>query len=102
MCAGVLSLEAIVLALTTPVMISVSGIDKATALIGGLGLAALALLAAGMLRRPWAYWLGHLVQVGALGLGFVVPIMFLLGVVFAALWVSANVLGRKVQAGTGL
>ena len=97
MCAAVLGFEAIVLGLSAPVMIAVADVDRALALAGGLGLAVLAVVVAGLLRHDWAYWLGHLVQVGALGLGFVVPVMFVLGAVFAALWVAAIALGRRVE-----
>ena len=38
MCAAVLALEAVVLGLTTPVMIAVTKVDTATALWTGLGL----------------------------------------------------------------
>ena len=33
----------------------------------------------------------------AVALGFVVPAMFGLGAVFAALWVGADLLGRKIE-----
>jgi hypothetical protein len=33
----------------------------------------------------------------SVGLGFVIPMMFLLGVIFAALWSGAYFLGRKVD-----
>ena len=36
-------------------------------------------------------------QVAAIGLGFVVPVMFGLGLVFAALWTGADLLGRKIE-----
>jgi hypothetical protein len=97
MCAAVLSLEAITLGLTTPVMIKVSGVDTPIALAVGLGLAALCLLIAGMLRSEWAYALGWLVQLGAIGLGFVISLMFFLGTVFALLWATADLLGRKIE-----
>ena len=97
MCAAVLSLEAITLGLTTPVMISVAGIDTATALSIGLGLAVACLLLAGMLRREWAYGLGWLIQGAAIGLGFVIPLMFVLGGIFALLWGSAYLLGVKIE-----
>ncbi|CAN5593282.1 hypothetical protein BH18ACT8_BH18ACT8_05750 [soil metagenome] len=96
-CAAVLALEAVVLGLTTPVMISVADVDPAPALAGGLGLAALAVMAAGLLRYGWAYWLGHAVQIGAIALGFVVPVMFVLGTIFAALWIAALLIGRRVE-----
>ena len=97
MCAAVLSLEAITLGLTTPVMISVAGVDVSTALVVGLGLMLACLLLAGMLRGEWAYGLGWLIQAAAVGLGFVVPLMFVLGAIFALLWGSADFLGRKIE-----
>ncbi len=97
MCAAVLCLEAIVLGLTTPVMVTLTDVSTSTALVVGLGLAVVCLLLAGMLRGEWAYALGWVVQVAAIGLGFVVPIMFVLGSIFALLWGSAYFLGRKIE-----
>ena len=97
MCAAVLSLEAIALGLTTPVMITIADVDTSTALTVGLGLAVVCLLLAGMLRAEWAYVAGYVVQAAAIGLGFVVPVMFGLGAVFAALWAGADLLGRKIE-----
>jgi len=97
MCAAVLSLEAITLGLTTPVMISVAGVDTATALWIGLGLAVACLLLAGMLRREWAYSLGWVIQGAAIGLGVIIPMMFVLGGIFALLWGSAYFLGIKIE-----
>ena len=97
MCAAVLSLEAITLGLTTPVMISVAGVDTATALWVGLGLTVACLLLAGMLRAEWAYGLGWVIQGAAVGLGFVIPLMFVLGGIFALLWGSAYFLGLRIE-----
>ena len=97
MCAAVLSLEAVVLGLTTPVMISVVGVSVGKALVIGLGLALACLLVAGMLRGEWAYLLGWLLQLAAIGLGFVIPLMFLLGGLFALLWGTAYFLGRRIE-----
>jgi hypothetical protein len=97
MCAAVLSLEAITLGLTTPVMISVADVATGTALVIGLGLVAACLLVAGLLRRPWAYALGWVIQVAAVALGFVVGIMFVLGGIFALLWGMADYLGRRID-----
>jgi hypothetical protein len=97
MCAAVLSLEAITLGLTTPVMISVAGVDTSTALWVGLGLTVACLVLAGMLRKEWAYGLGWVIQGAAIGLGFVIPLMFVLGAIFALLWGSAYFLGIKIE-----
>ncbi len=93
-----LSLEAIILALAVPVMISVEDVSTPLALTLGLGLAALCLLTAGALRRREAYVVGHLIQVGAIGLGLLVPAMFFVGAMFAALWFGAFFLGRRIEA----
>lgn len=97
MCAGILSLEAIVLGLTTPVLIVIVDVDVAPALLVGVGLTVLCVLTAGMLRRPWAYSVGWAIQVAAVALGFVVSAMFVLGGIFALLWGMADFLGRRIE-----
>ncbi len=97
MCAATLSLEAITLGLTTPVMISVADVSAPVALTVGLGLAVLCLLTAGALRSEWAYGLGWLIQVAAISLGFVIGLMFFLGGIFALLWATAYLLGKKIE-----
>jgi uncharacterized protein DUF4233 len=97
MCASVLGLQSVILFLTTPVLITVADVDVTWALVAGLGLGVLAIVAAASLRSPYGYWLGHLVQVGAVAMGFLLPVMFFLGAIFAGLWVLALVLGRRVE-----
>ena len=97
MCAAVLALEGIVVALSTPVMIVVSEVPVGTALLVGLGVAVACLVLAGMLRSEAAYVAGWVVQGAAIALGVLVPVMFFLGVVFALLWGTAYVLGRKIE-----
>ncbi len=96
MCAGVLLPEAIVLGLSAPVLMANGDVSKPIALSVGLGLAVVCVLVCGLLRRPWAMWLGHAVQVVAVGLGFVVPMMFFVGGLFALLWIMAYVLGLRI------
>jgi hypothetical protein len=97
MCAAILSLEAVVLGLTTPVMINLADVPWLTACWVGLGLSVACLVLAGLLRSEFAYAVGWLIQVAAIGLGFVVPMMFVLGAIFALLWGSAYFLGRKIE-----
>lgn len=97
MCAAILSLEAVTLGLTTPVMVTIADVPLRTALVVGLGLTLVCLLLAGMLRSEWAYRAGWLVQAAAIGLGFVIPLMFFLGAVFAGLWATAVLLGNKIE-----
>ena len=97
MCAAILCLEGITLGLTTPVLISIADVDKGTALWVGLGLTVACLLLAGMLRSEWAYAVGWAIQLAAIGLGMLIPLMFLLGAIFALLWGTAYFLGRKIE-----
>ena len=97
MCAGMLTLQAVALFLAGIVMTGLTDVGFAVALSIGLSLAALCLVAAGMLRKAWGYWLGWAVQVISIGLGFVVPIMFFLGAVFGALWAGSYFLGAKID-----
>lgn len=98
MCAAMLTFEAILLGLSVPVMIAVEDVPAGLALGLGLGLAVLCLLTAGMLRRPWAYTVGHAIQVASILLGFLVPAMFFVGGLFGLLWLSAFLLGRRIEA----
>ena len=97
MCAAVLSFEALILALSVPVMIAVEDVPASLAVPLGLGLAVLCVLVAGSLRRPQAYVVGHALQVAGLLLGLLVPIMFFIGAMFAALWAGAFLLGRRIE-----
>ena len=92
-----LVLQAVVLFLTGVVSIGMTDLGAGASLGMGLGLAALCLLAAGMLGRPLGYPLGWAVQVLSIALGFMVTAMFLLGVVFAALWATAYFLGARID-----
>jgi len=95
---GVLVLEAIVLMLAAIPMTTLGNVSWQTSVVVCVGLGLAAVLTCGLLGRPAGVVAGSLVQVAAIGLGFVVPIMFVLGAVFAALWVVAVVLGRRVDA----
>lgn len=98
MCATMLSLQAIILGLSIPVMIAVEDVSAPVASLIGGGLAVLCIVVAGLLRHPWAYWVGHAIQVATILTGFLVPIMFFIGLMFAALWLGAFFLGRKIAA----
>jgi hypothetical protein len=67
-------------------------------LVAGSALAVLCVLAAGTLRRPWGVTLGWVVQALTLASAVVVPMMFLVGLIFLALWVTCLVQGARVDA----
>lgn len=57
----------------------------------------LSVLLCGMLSRPGAVQLGWALQIGLIASGFVVPTMFFLGLVFAALWWCSVHYGRRID-----
>jgi len=97
MCAAMLVLQAVVLFLTGVVSVGTTDLGAGAALGLGFGLAVLCVVAAGLLRTSVGYALGWLVLVVSIALGFVVPLMFFLGVVFAALWAGAYLLGARID-----
>ncbi|MFC4006283.1 DUF4233 domain-containing protein [Nonomuraea purpurea] len=98
--ASVLGMEAIVAGLTTPVAISVGGVAPTLAVTVGIGLAVLCVVVVGLLKRPFGYVAGSVVQVLAIATGFLVPTMFFLGAIFAALWITAIIVARRVEGAT--
>lgn len=100
LCASVLGMEAIVIGLFTPVAINTQNVEPTVAVTVGIGLAVLCVLVAGMLKRPLAYIMGSVIQVLAIAAGFLVPTMFFLGAIFAALWITAIFVARRVEGVT--
>ena len=94
--ASVLVAEAFVLFFATLVATDLTSIDDVTVWTVGGGAAVACLVVAGLLRYPWGYAAGSLLQGLVIVAGVVVPVMFFLGAVFAALWVLAIYLGRRV------
>lgn len=94
---SILLFEAIVFGLAVPVMILVSGVPgEAAGLLGG-GAALLALVAAGMFRRPAGYLVGWIAQPAGVLLGFLTAPMFFVGAMFLALWVITFILGKRLD-----
>lgn len=98
--ATVLGMEAIVVALLTPVAIQITGTEPRLAVGAGVGLAVLCVIVAGLLRYPVGYIAGTVIQVLAIATGFLVPTMFFLGAIFAALWITAIFVARRVEGAT--
>ena len=97
MCAGMLGLEAIMLSLTTPVLLTLTEVSTAVGLTIGLGLTVACVLVAGLVRRPGGLQLGFVIQAAAIALGVLVPLMVLLGVVFLGLYAGSYVLGARID-----
>lgn len=93
--ASVLVFEAVVVVLAIPVAVTLGDVDTAVAIAGGVLLVALCLVAAGALSRSWGYPIGWLVQALLVLSGFVVHAMFLVGGLFAVLWIVGLRVGRR-------
>lgn len=97
MCAGMLGLQAVVLFLVTPVLLRLTDLGQSVALGIGIGLSVACVAAAGLMRRRGGIELGWAIQVCAVALGFVVPVMFALGFIFFSLYAGAFYLGRQID-----
>lgn len=95
---SVLLFEVIVYGLAVPVMILVSDVPAGLAFGFGGGAALLALLASGLLRRPVGYPIAWVTQLIGILLGLLTVSMFVVGLMFAALWVISFVLGKRLDA----
>jgi hypothetical protein len=98
LCGTVLIMEAIILGLAIPVAIVLEHANRPLA--GGIGgaLALCALLLSGVVGRPrmgWAVKAGTVLQAMVIAAGIVVPAMYVLGVIFTALWGTGIWLARR-------
>ncbi|MFE6283471.1 DUF4233 domain-containing protein [Streptomyces sp. NPDC057877] len=57
----------------------------------------LSVLLCGLVTRPGGVALGWVLQLGLIASGFFVPMMFVVGVLFAGLWWASVHYGRKVD-----
>jgi Protein of unknown function (DUF4233) len=100
LCGTVLVMEAVVIGLAIPVAIVMEHVHRGVAAVVGGSLAVCALLLSGVVGRPgmgWALWAGSALQVLVIAAGAVVPAMYILGTIFAALWVTGIWLARRLQ-----
>jgi hypothetical protein len=86
---SVLIFEAIVIILAIPVAINVAGVAPAPAISAGLALATAAVVVAARVDRPGGVIAGWIVQALVLASALIIPVMALLGGIFAALWFGA-------------
>jgi Protein of unknown function (DUF4233) len=100
LCGTVLIMEAVVIGLAIPVAIVLEHARHGVAGGVGGGLEVCALVLSGLVGRPgmgWALWAGTVLQVLVIVAGVVVPAMYVLGTIFAALWITGIWLARRLQ-----
>jgi Protein of unknown function (DUF4233) len=99
LCATVLIFEAIVIVLSVPVAVHIDHLAPHAAWLTGGIAAAAAVVLAGLARRllPVTLVGGSLLQLFVIASGAIVPAMFFLGGIFAALWGVGIWLGYRVE-----
>jgi len=98
LCGTVLAMEAVIIGLAIAPAIVLEHANRPLAGGIGGGLAVCALLLSGMVGRPhmgWALKAGTVLQALVIAAGIVVPAMYVLGAIFAALWVTGIWLARR-------
>ena len=101
LCSTVLIMEAVVVALAIVPSIALGHMNGGTAGAIGGAIAVVAIGLAGCVGRPgmrWALYAGSALQLLVIAVGVVMPAMYVLGVIFAALWFTGIWLGRKVES----
>ena len=64
---------------------------------GGAVLAALLLVAGRLAGGPVGVWIGWVLQVALIALGILLPLMYFIGAIFAAIWIYCFVIGRRLD-----
>ena len=97
LCATVLIMEAVVIWLAIPVALAVDHASPRRAGVAGvvLAVAAVALAALARRRLRWTLIGGSVLQAVVIAAGVIVPVMYFLGAIFAALWIIGIWLGRR-------
>jgi hypothetical protein len=93
----VLGLEAILIFFVALTVFRFGTLSPALAFGGGAVLIVVLVLVGRLLRFSWGSWLGWLLQVLLIAIGFLVPLMFYIGAGFAAIWIYCFVVGRRLD-----
>ena len=103
LCATVLIFEAIVIVLSIPVAVHIDHLAPHSAAVTGGIAAVAAIVFAALARRvlPATLLGGSILQIFVIASGVIVPAMYFLGGIFAALWTVGIWLGYRVEHAAG-
>ena len=93
--AAVLTMEAFVMGFA--VLLAMGEHTGSVLTLGGV-IAIAALLTAGLMKKRIGWIIGSILQVAMIGYGYFVTSMYFMGALFAGLWVTAFLVGRKGEA----
>jgi hypothetical protein len=98
--AGLLGLEAVVVLLVPRAIAFTTGLGTVRTTIC-IGLAVILVLGAALVRRPWGIGVGSVLQVAFTATGVLIATMFLVGAIFAAIWLRLLMLRHEVVGTAG-
>jgi hypothetical protein len=93
----VLGFETIVVFLAALVLFGLGTLQPVVALGGGAGLIVVLLATIALLRFRWAYVIGWILQALIVASGIYNPVMFVVGILFAGMWVYSMVTGTRID-----
>lgn len=93
----VLLLEAVLVFFIALTAFGLRVLPAAAAFGGGAALLVALVVIGRLVRYRWGVWLGWIAQVVLLATGLLLPLMWFIGAVFAALWVYCAVTGRRLD-----
>ena len=93
----VLGFELIVVFLAALVAFGLKALPGPQALIGGGILCLIVVVTLGLLRYRWGIIVGWVVQGVIVATGIFVPSMFIIGALFAGMWVYAMIAGSRID-----
>lgn len=99
--AALLSVEAFVFVFLALVVYGLKILDPIWALGGGVFFTALFLFASRVVKYHWGYVLGWILQLSLIAMGFLIAEMFIIGLVFAALWVFSMTKASQIGSSGG-
>ena len=103
LCGTVLAMEAVVVLLAIVPAKTLGHVSGGTVAAVCGAIAIVAIVLAGFVgRRPWALYAGSVLQLLVIASGVFVAVMYVLGVVFTALWFTGIWLARKWESGPAL
>lgn len=89
--------EVIVVWLSLAGMLQLSDISLGIALGACTLVSVLAIAAVAGLKKGWGFPLAWLTQIGLILLGLLTPWMYAMGLIFALIWVTAMILGKRIE-----
>jgi hypothetical protein len=93
----VLGFESVVMFLAALVAFGLKALPALPALGGGAVLCLALLAGAGLLRYRWGYAFGWVLQAAVIASALLVPVMWIVGVLFVGLWIYCMVVGARID-----